>query len=82
MTTADRGSELLGTALGAQHLCRFLKGDGRVDVGFLAHPSLVSEEEAEGINGPVLIAAAKDDFISRREQTFDREAAQGDVVPI
>ena len=34
-----------------------------IDVGYLAHPSFVEEEELEGITGPLSIAAAETDSI-------------------
>ena len=47
----------VGYCFGGKWVCRFLKA-GMLDVGFVAHPSLVTEEELGGIQGPLSIAAA------------------------
>ena len=52
----------VGYCFGAKYVCRFLKGAGLIDVGYLAHPSLVSEGEVKSIKGPISIAAAEDDL--------------------
>ncbi|EXJ67518.1 uncharacterized protein A1O5_09531 [Cladophialophora psammophila CBS 110553] len=57
-----------GYCFGAKYVCRFLKGDGLVDAGYVAHPSFVSEEEVKGIRGPLSIAAAEDDFVFPEEK--------------
>lgn len=40
---------------------RFLQQSTKVDVGFLAHPTGVTEEELGAIKGPLAIAAAETD---------------------
>jgi dienelactone hydrolase len=47
----------VGYCFGGKYVCRFLK-EGRLDVGYTAHPSFVSKEELEGIKGPLSISAA------------------------
>lgn len=37
-------------------------GDG-IDVGYVAHPSFVTDDELDGINGPLSIAAAETDSV-------------------
>ena len=63
----------LGYCFGAKYVCRFLKGGSLIDVGYLAHPSFVSEEEVKGIKGPISIAAAEDDFIFTEELRHSTE---------
>ncbi|KAK3361383.1 dienelactone hydrolase [Lasiosphaeria ovina] len=50
-----------GYCFGAKYVVRHYK-DG-IDVGYLAHPSFVDEDELEGITGPLSIAAAETDSI-------------------
>ncbi|KAK7702718.1 hypothetical protein SLS57_011217 [Botryosphaeria dothidea] len=62
---SNLGVKRLGSAgycLGAKYVCRFLK-KGLIDVGYIAHPSLVEVEELRGIEGPLSIAAAETDSI-------------------
>ena len=47
----------VGYCFGAKYVCRFLK-EGRLDAGYMAHPSFVEKEELEGIMGPLSISAA------------------------
>ena len=47
----------VGYCFGGKYVCRFLK-EGRLDVGYTAHPSFVEKEELEGIMGPLSISAA------------------------
>lgn len=46
----------VGYCFGAKYVVRFLK-DGLVDVGYIAHPTLVEAGELEAITGPLSIAA-------------------------
>lgn len=41
----------------AQYVCRFLK-PGKLDVGYTAHPSFVTEEELGAVSGPLSICAS------------------------
>jgi dienelactone hydrolase len=51
-----------GYCFGGRYVARWLgkdrKGKGGVDVGFMAHPSLMTADEVAGIDGAVGIAAA------------------------
>lgn len=40
---------------------------GKIDVGFSAHPSLITHEELGAIQGPFSIAAARKCFLNYRE---------------
>ncbi|KAK3935079.1 dienelactone hydrolase [Diplogelasinospora grovesii] len=51
----------LGYCFGAKYVVRHYKNG--IDVGYIAHPSFVDEEELEGITGPLSIAAAETDQI-------------------
>ena len=46
-----------GYCFGGKYVCRFLK-DGKIDVGYTAHPSFVDADELKGIQGPLAISAA------------------------
>ncbi|KAL1956135.1 hypothetical protein VTO42DRAFT_7570 [Malbranchea cinnamomea] len=52
----------VGYCFGAKYVVRYMKGR-RVDVGYIAHPSFVSEDELRAIEGPLTIAAAETDTI-------------------
>lgn len=63
----------VGYCFGAKYVARFLK-PGQLDVGYMAHPSFVSEEEFKAIAGPLSIAAAETDQIfptEKRRQSED-----------
>ena len=47
----------VGYCFGGKYVCRFLK-EGKLDAGYMAHPSFVEREELEGIVGPLSISAA------------------------
>ncbi|PGG97122.1 hypothetical protein AJ80_09742, partial [Polytolypa hystricis UAMH7299] len=47
----------VGYCYGVKFVCRFLK-EGKIDVGYGAHPSFVTPEELAGITGPLSISAA------------------------
>ena len=64
----------IGYCFGAKYVVRFLKPDqGKVDVGFLAHPSLVEKPELEAIKGPLAIAAAEKDHVFPAEKRHESE---------
>ncbi|OJJ67561.1 hypothetical protein ASPBRDRAFT_135409 [Aspergillus brasiliensis CBS 101740] len=64
----------IGYCFGAKYVVRFLKPEeGKVDVGFLAHPSLVEKEELEAIKGPLAIAAAEKDHVFPAEKRHESE---------
>lgn len=49
----------VGYCFGGKYVCRWLsEGQGKVDVGYVAHPSFVDREEVQGVQGPLSIAAA------------------------
>jgi dienelactone hydrolase len=63
----------VGYCFGAKYTVRFLaKGKG-IDVGFLAHPSFVDEDELKAIEGPLSIAAAETDQIFPAEKRHKSE---------
>jgi dienelactone hydrolase len=56
----DLGVESIGAVgycFGGKYVPRFLKGSEGVDVGFIAHPSALTEQEIEAVGGPLSIAA-------------------------
>ncbi|KAL3496262.1 dienelactone hydrolase [Aspergillus germanicus] len=64
----------IGYCFGAKYVVRFLKpGQEKVDVGFVAHPSLVENEELEAIKGPLAIAAAENDQMFPAEKRRESE---------
>ncbi|KAF1922893.1 alpha/beta-hydrolase [Didymella exigua CBS 183.55] len=63
----------VGYCFGGKYVTRFLKAS-KIDAGFIAHPSHVSVEEVEAIEGPLSIAAAEIDPIfpvQKRRETED-----------
>jgi len=49
----------VGYCTGAKYVIRWLKeGEGKIDAGFVAHPSFVDAQELRDIKGPLSIAAA------------------------
>jgi len=61
----------VGYCFGAKYLVRHYK-DG-INVGFVAHPSFVEEDELAAITGPLSIAAAETDQISPAEKRHRSE---------
>jgi dienelactone hydrolase len=47
----------VGYCFGGKYVCRWLK-EGKLDAGYVAHPSFVDVDEVQGIQGPLSIAAA------------------------
>jgi dienelactone hydrolase len=76
----------VGYCLGAKYLVRFLDTTkDEIDVGFIAHPSFVSEEELWASRGPLSIAAAEGDLIFTKElrhQTEEILRKKGEVWSI
>jgi dienelactone hydrolase len=64
-----------GYCFGGRYAFRFLAGDGegRVDVGFAAHPSLLEGAEISAIQGPVSVAAADNDNLFDADARFAAE---------
>jgi dienelactone hydrolase len=49
----------VGYCFGAKYVVRHLRPDqGKIDVGYCAHPSFVDKEELEAMKGPLAISAA------------------------
>lgn len=49
----------VGYCFGGKYVCRYLKA-GKLNAGFVAHPTMVTVEELEGVEGPLSIAAASE----------------------
>ncbi|KAJ5537350.1 hypothetical protein N7513_010536 [Penicillium frequentans] len=52
----------VGYCFGGKYACRYLR-PGQLDVGYIAHPTMLEGEELRGIEGPLSIAAAVRDFV-------------------
>jgi len=65
----------VGYCFGAKYVVRYLGGVGGkgIDAGFVAHPSLVEEDELAAISGPFSIAAAETDSIFPAEKRHKSE---------
>ncbi|KUL87492.1 hypothetical protein ZTR_04590 [Talaromyces verruculosus] len=61
-----------GYCFGGKYVARFLK-EGKIDSGFTAHPSFITEEELAAIQRPFSIAAAETDQIFTRELRYKSE---------
>jgi dienelactone hydrolase len=71
-----------GYCFGGRYSFRFLaadSGNGGIDVGYAAHPSLLEASEIEAITGPVSVAAADGDNIFNAEARAQAEAVLMDV---
>ncbi|KAE8350865.1 dienelactone hydrolase [Aspergillus coremiiformis] len=62
----------VGYCFGAKYVCRHMK-DGKLDVGFNAHPSFVTHEELGAITGPLSIAASEIDTIFTTQLRHESE---------
>ncbi|KAF7591375.1 hypothetical protein BBP40_001601 [Aspergillus hancockii] len=62
----------VGYCFGAKYVTRFLK-NGKLDVGFNAHPSFVTHEELGAITGPLSIAASEIDNIFTTQLRHESE---------
>ncbi|KZF20126.1 dienelactone hydrolase family protein [Xylona heveae TC161] len=62
----------VGYCFGAKYVARFL-GQGKINVGYVAHPSFVEEAELAAIKGPLSIAAAEHDTIFPPEKRHHAE---------
>ena len=69
----------VGYCFGAKFVVRAMGARGGVDVGFVAHPSLVEEAELEAIRGPLSIAAAQTDAVFTAEK---RHASEGILAKV
>jgi len=52
-----------GYCFGAKYVCRFMVAGKGINVGYVAHPSFVEEDELAAISGPFSISAAETDEI-------------------
>ncbi|KAI9878801.1 MAG: hypothetical protein M1830_010485 [Pleopsidium flavum] len=69
----------VGYCFGGKYVIRHLQ-EGKVDVGFVAHPSFVEADELKAIKGPLSIAAAETDQIfpaSKRHESEEILAKAG-----
>ncbi|KAH8432104.1 uncharacterized protein LDX57_009750 [Aspergillus melleus] len=62
----------VGYCFGGKYVCRYLK-PGQLDVGFIAHPTMVEPEELQDIEGPLSIAAAVRDFVFTPAKRYESE---------
>ncbi|ROW13597.1 hypothetical protein VPNG_04624 [Cytospora leucostoma] len=64
----------VGYCFGARYVARWLRpGTGKLDVGYTAHPTMMSPEELADIKGPFSIAAATEDVIFTKEKRHESE---------
>jgi len=63
----------VGYCFGGKYVIRFLKAGKGINVGYVAHPSFVEEEELAAISGPLSIAAAETDQIFPSEKRHKSE---------
>jgi dienelactone hydrolase len=64
----------VGYCFGGRYVARYLRpGTGKIDVGYTAHPTMMSPEELAGIKGPFSIAAATEDFVFTTEKRRESE---------
>ncbi|KAJ5460582.1 uncharacterized protein N7458_002134 [Penicillium daleae] len=62
----------VGYCFGGKYVCRYLK-PGKLDAGFIAHPTMVEPDELKGIEGPLSIAAAVRDFVFTTAKRHESE---------
>ncbi|TGO22571.1 hypothetical protein BPAE_0162g00070 [Botrytis paeoniae] len=63
----------VGYCFGAKYVARFMAEGKGIDVGYVAHPSFVEEDELRSIKGPFSIAAAETDEIFPSEKRHKSE---------
>lgn len=64
----------VGYCFGGKYVVRYLQtGAGRVDAGYIAHPSFVMADEVKAMKGPLAIAAAETDQIFPAEKRWETE---------
>jgi dienelactone hydrolase len=64
----------VGYCFGAKYVIRHLQPDqGKIDVGYCAHPSFVEAQELQTIKGPLAISAAETDSIFKEEKRHESE---------
>ncbi|PBP18573.1 alpha/beta-hydrolase [Diplocarpon rosae] len=72
----DQGYKKIGAVgycFGAKYVVRYLPTGKGINVGFVAHPSFVEEDELAAIRGPLSIAAAEVDHIFPKEKRHRSE---------
>ncbi|KAF5246721.1 hypothetical protein FANTH_6791 [Fusarium anthophilum] len=63
-----------GYCYGGRYVFRSLGQNGKVDVGFTAHPSLLATDEIEAVRKPVSVAGAAEDQIFPQPRQAETEA--------
>lgn len=64
----------VGYCFGAKYVVRHLRPDeGKIDVGYCAHPSFIDKEELQDMKGPLAISAAETDSIFPTEKRHETE---------
>lgn len=67
----------IGYCFGAKYVARYLRPGQEaghvIDVGFVAHPSLIERDELQGVTGPFAVAAAEHDEIFPPEKRKESE---------
>jgi dienelactone hydrolase len=64
----------VGYCFGVKYIVRHLRPDqGKIEVGYVAHPSFVETEELQEIKGPLAISAAETDTIFPAEKRHESE---------
>jgi len=63
----------VGYCFGGKYVIRFL-GNGGIDAGFVAHPSMVEDSEVEAVKGPLSLACAEVDHVFDAEKRAKSEA--------
>ncbi|KAI2974127.1 hypothetical protein CBS147323_1516 [Aspergillus niger] len=63
----------VGYCFGGKYVCRYLKA-GKLNAGFIAHPTMVQVGELEGVEGPLSIAAAIVDPVFTTANRHESEA--------
>jgi dienelactone hydrolase len=53
-----KGIGAVGYCFGGRYVARFLAKDKGLDAGYVAHPSLTTDDEWEAVRGPLSIAGA------------------------
>ncbi|KAM0126642.1 hypothetical protein ACHAO1_009969 [Botrytis cinerea] len=63
----------VGYCFGAKYVARFMAEGKGIDVGYVAHPSFVDEDELRAIKGPFSISAAETDEVFPAEKRHKSE---------
>ncbi|KAJ9137147.1 Esterase/lipase [Pleurostoma richardsiae] len=68
----------VGYCFGGKYVVRHLRS-GKIDVGYIAHPSHVTVDELRGIEGPLAISAAETDAIFPADKRHETEVILKDL---